>query len=510
MVAVAVPVPTVARCEPEQHTAPLGTIRKATVEDLLGQMMRIVPQQPVQNPALRAALNVAQHIIQSLADLAATTTGGTDLEVLCDIFKTCTFTALDTVMASMVTFWGGIREYAASAVACNITASNILRFNGRNSLGEQAFGMAQEAILLANVSVNIAMALESNAIAEAVRSIAENQTSPVNSIVRYPHHHFPDDKLPTPFQMVEYDEYILMYDNRNRVPLYTLEVLTPNSLKCGAGVHRKDCFHNDLYVHPLFRSSSWDYRYTNWERGHIANAGNHPSSQRAKDQTFSMANMAPQCKKLNRRNWKLAETFTRKMAEKAVRVVVVSGPAFTPKGPPGQRKVEYIVLGDNDVAVPPEFFKAIAVFYDDGAVDFCLIEASQLVEGKLNDPDQKTTEPGSSKKNSTLTRHKSLPASPSQNNPITRKPDSALRSNYDANPHKSGSSSGSASAHAAAPPRPVRLETREQTRAVEGVPVQCTKEEIEQKRQEALKRFRERRLGLGKPVFNANAAARKP
>lgn len=144
------------------------------------------------------------------------------------------------------------------------------------------------------------------------------------------------------------------------------------------------------------------------------------------------------------------------------------------------------------------------------SVDFCLIEASQLVEGKLNDPDQKTTEPGSSKKISTLTRHKSLPASPSQNNPITRKPDSALRSNYDANPHKSGSSSGSASAHAAAPPKPVRLETREQTRAVEGVPVQCTKEEIEQKRQEALKRFRERRLGLGKPVFNANAAARKP
>lgn len=27
--------------------------------------------------------------------------------------------------------------------------------------------------------------------------------------------------------------------------------------------------------------------------------------------------------------------------------------------------MEYIVLGDNDVAVPPEFFKAVAVFYDD-------------------------------------------------------------------------------------------------------------------------------------------------
>uniref|UniRef100_A0A1Q3G0V7 Uncharacterized protein n=1 Tax=Culex tarsalis TaxID=7177 RepID=A0A1Q3G0V7_CULTA len=142
------------------------------------------------------------------------------------------------------------------------------------------------------------------------------------------------------------------------------------------------------------------------------------------------------------------------------------------------------------------------------STDFCLIEASQLVEGKLKEPDQKTMEPGGSKKTNTLTRHKSLPASPSQKAPVSPHnpdgPPSALRSKYETSFPKSDSAPSTASAHDSASPQPVRL---------------CTKEEIEQKRQEALKRLRQaqarrlNRLGLGSTVLNNNhmsaAAARK-
>lgn len=214
------------------------------------------------------------------------------------------------------------------------------------------------ASALATLAVNLALALESAAVQEAIRSMDRLP----NELVECPVP-IPDGNFPTPYQMIHYDEYDLMYDNRNRIPVYTLETLTPESLRGGA--HRTDRFHEDEFVHPLFRSSSWDYRGTKWERGHLANAANHRKTQKAMDQTFTLANMAPQCRKLNRRNWKLAEMFTRRKAEKAARVVVVSGPAFRATGPPGQRKVEYIVIGDDDVAVPPEFFKAIAVFYDD-------------------------------------------------------------------------------------------------------------------------------------------------
>lgn len=133
------------------------------------------------------------------------------------------------------------------------------------------------------------------------------------------------------------------------------------------------------------------------------------------------------------------------------------------------------------------------------SIDFCLIEASQMVEGNMqHNHDHKTTaEQSSSKKTSSLTRHKSLPASPSQKVPATKKPEAtSVRSKCDANFLNSDSSSRAATSHGlSSSPQPVRL---------------CTKEEIEQKRQEALKRQQVRlnRLGgLGNTVLNNNHLA---
>lgn len=137
------------------------------------------------------------------------------------------------------------------------------------------------------------------------------------------------------------------------------------------------------------------------------------------------------------------------------------------------------------------------------SVDFCLIEASQMVESTANviNVEQKTAEPSGSKKTSSLTRHKSMPASPSQKVPVqnnTEAPTNSLRSKFDVNFLKNDSSSSAASTtfpQTVAPPPMARL---------------CTKEEIEQKRQEALKRQQARRLyklgGLGN---NAMANVRK-
>lgn len=122
------------------------------------------------------------------------------------------------------------------------------------------------------------------------------------------------------------------------------------------------------------------------------------------------------------------------------------------------------------------------------SVDFCLIEASQIVESavELKNPEQKTMEPvGSKKANTALTRHRSMPASPSQRVPVQNNSDAStvlLRAKFDANFPKSGTSSSAAShvsSDSAPLQQPVRL---------------CTKEEIEQKRQEALKRQQARRL----------------
>lgn len=131
------------------------------------------------------------------------------------------------------------------------------------------------------------------------------------------------------------------------------------------------------------------------------------------------------------------------------------------------------------------------------STDFCLIEASQMVEGNLNDSNQKTAEPGGYKKTNTLTRHKSMPTSPSQNISVSHNlgnPSPLLRSKFE-NFYKRDLCLSAAPANESASNQPARL---------------CTKEEIEQKRQEALKRQQARRLyrrGLGNSVLNNNHLA---
>lgn len=49
--------------------------------------------------------------------------------------------------------------------------------------------------------------------------------------------------------------------------------------------------------------------------------------------------------------------------------------------------MEYIVLGDNDVAVPSEFFKAVAVFYDDGAGNEEVRFHGWIMENRSDIPD---------------------------------------------------------------------------------------------------------------------------
>lgn len=113
----------------------------------------------------------------------------------------------------------------------------------------------------------------------------------------------------TPYQIVDYDEFVMMYDYRFKIPVYTLEELTPESLKRGGNVKRKNKFFTDKITSPLFLSTIWDYMGSGFDRGHLVAAGNHVMTQVAIDLTFTMANMAQQAERLNRVTWRGAEDF---------------------------------------------------------------------------------------------------------------------------------------------------------------------------------------------------------
>jgi len=159
-----------------------------------------------------------------------------------------------------------------------------------------------------------------------------------------------------------HSDYILSYDRRNRIPHWVFEHLTKESVKKEEGVERTDCdFKEDLSIHPFFRSQNADYKYSGYDRGHMAPAGNHRRNLAMCNETFYLSNMAPQVGKgFNRDKWEHLERYVRKLTKLYKNVYVCTGPLYLPqKEEDGKMYVKYEVIGKNNVSVPTHFFKVI-------------------------------------------------------------------------------------------------------------------------------------------------------
>jgi len=159
-----------------------------------------------------------------------------------------------------------------------------------------------------------------------------------------------------------HSDYILSYDRRNRVPHWVFEHLTRESCRKTEGVERSNCeFKPDESVHHFFRSKNEDYKYSGFDRGHMAPAGNHRKDQKMCDETFLLSNMAPQVGRgFNRDKWEHLERYVRKLTKLYRNVYVCTGPLYLPHmEEDGKMYVKYQVIGQNNVAVPTHFFKVI-------------------------------------------------------------------------------------------------------------------------------------------------------
>jgi endonuclease G len=159
-----------------------------------------------------------------------------------------------------------------------------------------------------------------------------------------------------------FDNYVLSYDRRNRVPNWVYEHITFSGLKPAEDVDRgKSEFKEDSVFHPYFRSTNQDYRGSGYDRGHMAAAANHRSSQNFMDQTFVLSNIAPQVGKgFNRDKWSDLEKEVRNLAKANDNVWVCTGPLYLPKRESDNKLyVKYEVIGPSNVAVPTHFFKVI-------------------------------------------------------------------------------------------------------------------------------------------------------
>lgn len=130
-----------------------------------------------------------------------------------------------------------------------------------------------------------------------------------------------------------YDNYVLSYDQRNRVAHWVFEHLTPESVRKSEGVDRSKCdFMPDESIHAFFRSQNSDYKRSGFDRGHLAAAGNHQAYQKCVEQTFYLTNIAPQVGKgFNRDSWNRLEKYVRKLTKNYPNVYCCTGPLYLPR-----------------------------------------------------------------------------------------------------------------------------------------------------------------------------------
>jgi endonuclease G len=159
-----------------------------------------------------------------------------------------------------------------------------------------------------------------------------------------------------------FDNYVLSYDRRNRVANWVYEHITSTHIKPAQDVDRgKSEFKEDAFIHQYFRSTNHDYYKSGYDRGHLAAAANHRSSQHHMDQTFFLSNIAPQVGQgFNRDKWNDLEKEARNLVKKNDNVWVCTGPLYLPRREADNKLyVKYEVIGPHNVSVPTHFFKVI-------------------------------------------------------------------------------------------------------------------------------------------------------
>ena len=133
------------------------------------------------------------------------------------------------------------------------------------------------------------------------------------------------------------------YDNTRHSPKYTHYVL--NASQINADVAKRDTM--DFWRDDsLGTMSTKEYVKFGYDRGHMVPAEDMDYSVLAMFQTFSMANISPQVKELNRGPWRILEKNLRDSAVKYGSISIWTGPLY--RGQP---------IIKRGMQIPSDFFK---------------------------------------------------------------------------------------------------------------------------------------------------------
>jgi len=124
-----------------------------------------------------------------------------------------------------------------------------------------------------------------------------------------------------------YSAFAILYSGRARTPLYAAERLTRRSVAQARSVERVDTFHEEDRLPPDQRARLDDYSRSGFDRGHMAPAGDMPDAE-AQAESFTLANIVPQDRTVNRGTWAAIEESVRRLAIRRATLFVVTGPLY--------------------------------------------------------------------------------------------------------------------------------------------------------------------------------------
>lgn len=148
-----------------------------------------------------------------------------------------------------------------------------------------------------------------------------------------------------------YSEFAVLHSGVTRTPLWSAEHLTRAQVDAARALDREGTFHADLNLPKRERAELADYARSGFDRGHMAPSGD-MSDRRARQESFSLANIVPQNPDNNRDLWSDIEAAVRRLARREGVVYVITGPIF---------QGENLQQLNGRVLVPTHVFKAVYV-----------------------------------------------------------------------------------------------------------------------------------------------------
>ncbi|MFC1489813.1 DNA/RNA non-specific endonuclease [Candidatus Latescibacterota bacterium] len=156
----------------------------------------------------------------------------------------------------------------------------------------------------------------------------------------YPNHSSQD-------QIIEHLTYSLKYNESYEQADWVIYLLSSDHLN--GTQERTENFRIDPDVETGSAALD-DYKYSGYDRGHLAPAGDMTWSYNAMSESFYLSNMSPQDASFNRGIWKKLESYVRTWASENEEIYVVTGPILAET---------LQTIGVNNVAVPDYFYKVI-------------------------------------------------------------------------------------------------------------------------------------------------------